>query len=272
MISLLLIAGGARADDSIGKPFEVKSSPQAGGEDPVDRLLRQSRMTHEPDAQIREAVALLDGRLDAQPRDKQLWLKLGEALAIGFAKSKHARSALDAWRKAGELDPADCHVAALVARDEQYDDGVAFHSRTGDAWQSRADACAEMLYVLSMRDRAHEIDLLERARKLAARSEPLVALGVARLRKQQLKAAEEAFKAALAADADAFPEDWRVDGWRAVHANLGLAIIYTKTHQKDKAKECLEALHSYLDDPGPWHDFSKEEKAWARATLHQTLY
>ena len=36
-------------------------------------------------SQIREAVELLDQKLDAQPRDKRTWLRLANALAMGYA-------------------------------------------------------------------------------------------------------------------------------------------------------------------------------------------
>ena len=82
----------------------------------VKRLLMQARWTHEPTGVIRQAVQLLDTRLDQEPKDREAWRQLGEALAIGNANSRHATSATDAWQQAYELDKTDCHAGALAAR------------------------------------------------------------------------------------------------------------------------------------------------------------
>lgn len=258
-ILVLCAAAAARGDETVVGPLGNKM-------DAVDALLLRSRMSHEPDAVIREAVALLDQRLDAQPRDKRSWLKLAEALAIGFATSRHADSPLAARRHATEIDPDDCHVAGLVARGE----AASGKSPQVERWLGRPSPCAEILYVASILDRKKELELLARSRAVAPSAEALVAIGIAQLRNKQLAPAEEAYRAALAAPA-LFPEDWRVDGWTAVHANLGLAVVYARTKEAKKSRACRKALHEYLDDPGPWHDLSDEEKAWAKSALHETI-
>ncbi len=235
--------------------------------DEVDAILMRARMIMEPSQQIQEAVDLLDTRLEAQPRDKRDWLRLADALAIGRAKSRRAESSLAARLHAAEIDPEDCHLAGLVARQE-IEKGP---SPVLQRWQTRPTSCAEILYLQSRGDRANEVALLERSRALTPSAEALIALGAARLRANDAKAAEEPYRAALKTS-PLFPEDWRMDGWVTVHANLGLAIVYTKLKQPNKARACKKAMHGYLADPGPWHDFSDEEKTWARAALHQELY
>lgn len=241
-------------------------APLAADEDRVAALLRRARATHEPDAVIRTAVELLDEQLDGAPADAQRWRRLGEALAIGFARSRHAPSALAAYRRAAELEPSNCHTAALVARGELEGSSAP----TLADWSARERPCAEMLYLAALRDPKNSVALLERSRAAAPSAEALVALGMAELRRGRLRAAEQAYEQALGAPY-LFPEDWRVDGWTAVHANLGLAVIYTRTKRPQRARAARAALREFLDVPGPWHDLSEEERRWGWRTLGERL-
>jgi len=112
----------------------------------IVKLLDQARMAHEPTVVIEQAVRLLDDELDRNPGNKDAWLKLGEALAIGHAQSAHAKSCVDAWRRAYELSPTDCHAGALAAR---FADPVEAELRIREL-ERRHPQCAEALYLRAL--------------------------------------------------------------------------------------------------------------------------
>lgn len=113
------------------------------------------------------------------------------------------------------------------------------------------------------RRRAGAARTVARARAVG---EALAALGAAHLRRGKFSEAEAAFRAALEAPT-LFPGDWRPDGWVQVHAQLGLAVVYAKLKQPKKMRAAKKALHQFLDEPGPWHDLTDEEKRWAHESL-----
>ena len=246
----------ARADDSV--------RAAAGADDAIaraDRALAQARMRLDPSSEISEVVKILDERIDAAPKDTRAWLKLGDALAIGFARSRHADSPLAARRRAVELDPENCDAAALAAHDELADG----RSEILRKWMERPP-CAAILFLRARAEKTDELALLEKSIALAPSAEALVAFGAAHLRRGKWAEAQAAFRAALAAPT-LFPGDWRPDGWVQVHAQLGLAVVYAKLKQPKKMRAAKTALHQFLDEPGPWHDLSDEEKHWARESL-----
>lgn len=241
-----------------GASADTTAATEAAGADPtarVDEMMVRAKMVMEPSRQMQAIIDLLDERLTAEPRDARAWRRLAEALAVGFARSRVAPSVLEARKRALALDPSDCHLAALVARAD---------ASVLARWREAPSPCAEMLLVMARGDGADEVALLERSRAAAPTAEGLVALGIARLRAGDLARAEEAYAAALKAPA-AFPEDWRVDGWTAVHARLGLAVVASRRGQAKRAREHRKALREWWRDPGPWHDLSDEERRWARA-------
>lgn len=233
-----------------------------GGSDDVSQLLKQARWTHEPTTLIVRTVSLLDQRLDQNPKDKRAWMQLGEALAIGWASSKHAESEGEAWRKAYELDTSDCHAGALAARS----------SASGEAGRRVSELarahpeCPEAQYLRALASRSGSGTRTECLRKsiaIRASAEALVALGQEMAAACQWQQAERAFADALEAPT-LFPEDWRPDGWAAVHAHLGLAWSYYSRGQRRAARREYEALMNWLVEPGPWHDLSETEEGWRK--------
>jgi len=248
-------------------PSAPRTAVDKSGAAEVEKMLRAAQMRMDPNSEIRAAVERCDELLDANPRDKSVWLTLARALAIGFARSKHAATPLEARRRAAALAPDDCHLAGLVIRGELADGKSALL----DVWRDRAGDCAEIPFLASrVKGASSELELLGQSRRLGPSAEGLVALGAAELRRGHLQEALEAYRAALDAP-PLFPEDWRMDGWIAVHANLGLALVYTKLHQPPKARAAWKAANTYLADPGPWHDLSDEERRWASQVLHRDV-
>lgn len=230
----------------------------------VSELLKRARWTHEPTAIIEQAVRILDERLDQNQEDRQAWLQLGEALAIGFANSKHATSDTAAWQKAYELDPTDCHTGALAARSL----ARAEAERCIRELRLHHPKCPEALYLSSLvlpGSGDVQIQMLQDSIAVKKSAEALVALGQERIRAHDWKHAIEEFAAALDAPA-LFPEDWRPDGWATVHTRLGLAWCHYSRGALRSARREYEEFMGVFSAPGPWHDLSQEEEGW-RNTL-----
>jgi len=227
--------------------------------DEIDEEMMRAQMVMEPEHILRDVIEKLDARLDADPKDGKSWRTLARALDMGVGlSSKHAANAKEARRKAWELSPDDCHLAALFARGD---------AATAEKWRGREPSCAEMVYVQAG---GTDASLLEKSIALKPGAEAYVALGVLQLRDKKWADARRSYKAALQA-APLFPEDWRMDGWIAVHARLGLALAAAgKGDSREQAAQ-LRKMHAYYDDPGPWHDLSDEEKALAKKLLKQTF-
>jgi Flp pilus assembly protein TadD len=187
-------------------------------------------------------------------------MQLGESLAIGWASSKHVKSASDAWRRAYELDATDCHAGALAARSTGRTEAERWILELARSHPQ----CAEVIYLSAMVSRSgaeKRTELLQKSIVIRASAEALVALGQELVMARQWQNAERAFASALEAP-PLFPEDWRPDGWVAVHAHMGLAWSYYSRKQMQAARREYEAAMAWLADPGPWHDLSEAEEGW----------
>lgn len=228
-------------------------------EEEVDRLLISARGTHEPTRQIQVAVRMLDLRIDQAPDDKRAWSRLGEALAIGFARSRHASSASYAWRQAFEIDPTDCRVGVLSLRRRP---AMEVSDDLNRLLEAHPD-CSSALYLKALHSSssADRLTLLQRALAHDRTAEPLVALGREELLAGKTELAKRNLGLALEAPV-LFPEDWRPDGWVAVHANLGLAWADLRDGSVEDAKQHYHEFMSWFADPGPWHDLDAVEESW----------
>lgn len=234
--------------------------PLPGDSTKVRELLKSARWMHEPTPIIKQAVRLLDEKIDRNPRDKEAWLDLGEALFIGIANSKHAASAADAWRKAYDLDPRDCHAGALVARSVERTDA----EQVIRELERRHPQCPEVLYLtalFSLDSGPPRVRMLQQSIALANSAEALIALGHEWIHQKEWQSALQAFGRALNAPA-LFPEDWRPDGWAQVHARLGLAWSHFSQGEMGAARREYTAFMTWFTDPGPWHDLSETEEVW----------
>lgn len=226
----------------------------------VSNLLMRARWSHEPTAVIRQAVQLLDLILDREPGDKKAWMRLGEALEIGNAKSRQATSPGDAWRQAYQLDKTDCHAGALAAGSAEFGQK---EPQTQELVRDHPQ-CSEALYMAALLEKEGSIartDLLQKSITIRPSSDALVTLAQELIRSRNYPEASKQYSAALSAN-PLFPEDWRPDGWVAVHAHLGLAWINYSRGQMSSARREYRKFLSWFNDPGPWHDLSETEEQW----------
>jgi len=242
--------------------FGILAGPAAASE--VSSLLMRARWSHEPTGVIAQAVRLLDANLDVRPDEKESWMQLGEALAIGNAHSKHASDASEAWRRAYQLDPADCHAGALAAR-------WAEHGPTPTPVQDlllHHPQCAEAVYLGALEEgpgSGQRAALLRQSIAIKSSADALLALAQGWNLAGQHQTAVAVYTAAAAAPA-LFPEDWRPDGWIAVHAHVGLAWSHFSLRHTRQARREYKLFLGWFNDPGPWHDLSQAEQRW-----HDTL-
>jgi len=228
----------------------------------IRALLDQARKSHEPTLVIKQAVGLLDEELDRNPGNRDAWMKLGEALAIGHALSLHAVSFVDAWRRAYELDPTDCHAGALAARFSDHPDG---QTRIRELAELHPE-CAEALYLRAFAPDSSSgddarLELLQKSIAIRPSAEAAIALGQEFAQRRRWQEAERALSAALAAP-PLFPEDWRPDGWTAVHAYLGLAWVRFSRDGMKESRRDYAAFMRWFAVPGPWHDLNDTEEIW----------
>jgi hypothetical protein len=248
-----------------GAETAASSSPEA-------TLLTRARWTHEPSSLIRQAVEILDEKLDRDPGDKQAWKKLAEALAIGRANSRHARSASEAWRRAYDLDKSDCHVGALATPSGAQDAEEEWIRQIGQDHLQ----CAEALYLRALKSgsgSAAKMTLLRESIAQRNSSNALVALGQELVLSGDTREAADRYSAALKSPA-LFPEDWRPDGWVAVHARLGLAWLNLSKGNMNAARREYRIFLGWFLEPGPWHDLSEAETRWQNkldARFYKTL-
>jgi tetratricopeptide (TPR) repeat protein len=189
-------------------------------------------------------------------------MRLGEALAIGFTGSKHAASASAAWQAAYDLDEEDCHAGALAARSAIKTEAVTLIRELA----KRHPECAEAVYLRALvydpNDPAQG-ELLVKSVDLKPSSDALVVLAQALAMARKWQQAEQAYSKALHA-APLFPEDWRPDGWAAVHGHLGLAWIHFARGRFKDARDEYTTFMNWFADPGPWHDLTDAEEGWRK--------
>ena len=241
------------------------TAPRCGAESVAELseesgLLMRARMSHEPTAVVKQAVLLLDAKLDQDASNRSAWMRLGEALAIGHAKSKHAASAAEAWRQAYHLDSSDCHAGALAAGSTEAGQSEIW---TKDLAREHPN-CPEALYLSALQakegSKARTV-LLQQSIAQRESAEALVTLAQELSKSGNLKVATKKYTAALSST-PLFPEDWRPDGWVSVHAHLGLAWIHFSRRQMSLARSEYRKFLDWFIEPGPWHDLSEAEERW----------
>jgi tetratricopeptide (TPR) repeat protein len=235
----------------------------------VSSLLMRARYSHEPRTVIQQAVVLLDQMLDNEPENRIVWLRLGEALAIGHARSKHAASAADAWRRAYLLDTSDCHAGALAVRSAE----TSFEESWLQELARNNPQCPETSYLLALRAKEGSearSNLLRNSIAVRSSSDALVAIAQELVRAGNSTDARKRYSAALSAD-PLFAEDWRPDGATAVHVHLGLAWIYYARGQLKSARTEYRKFLGWFNEPGPWHYLSEMEERW-HATLDDNIF
>jgi tetratricopeptide (TPR) repeat protein len=209
---------------------------------------------------IVRVVRLLDQMLDQNPQDRQVWLRLGEALAIGNANSSHAQSASAAWRQAYQLDKSDCHVGALATPwSEQREKEQWIRQLAQDHPQ-----CPEVFYLRALISQAGSTErttFLRNSLALRSSSDAQIELAQDLIQTLDWKKAIESYSSALSA-APLFPEDWRPDGRTAVHTHLGLAWAHYSRGRMREARREYKLFLKWFTEPGPWHDLSATEKQW----------
>ncbi len=224
----------------------------------IDSLLQVEGMKLDPNT--KRIIELLDACLDFNPREKEAWVRLGKSLAWGVAKSRHAESAREAWTRAYELDPRDCHMGALLARSLGGEEGrqavrhlVQDHPRCADALYLEAA-------VLSSSGQ-ERVRLLEKSLAAFRSAEAFLALGQECIRLRKFHEAIPPLTHALDAPV-LFNEYWGYHGWATTHAQLGLAWAHFKAGHPKEAGDYFRLFNKSMHDPGPWHDLTQDEETW----------
>jgi hypothetical protein len=224
----------------------------------IDSLLLAEGM--KLDASTKSIIEFLDACLDFNPKEKEVWVRLGKSLAWGVAKSRHAESAPDAWARAYELDPKDCHMGALLARSQKGEEGrqavrhlVEDHPRCADALYLEATVLA-----FSGQER---VRVLERSLVAIRSAEASLALGQEYIRLHKFHEAIVPLTHALDAPV-LFNEYWGYHGWAITHAQLGLAWAHFKAGHPKEARNYFRLFNKSMLDPGPWHDLTQDEETW----------
>jgi hypothetical protein len=224
----------------------------------IDSLLLVERMKLDPNTE--RIIEFLDACLDFNPKEKEAWVRLGKALAWGVAKSRHVESAPDAWAKAYELDPKDCHIGALLARSQEGEEGkqavrhlVQEHPRCADAMYLEATVLTS-----SGQER---VRVLEKSLEAFRSAEASLALGHEYIRLRSFHEAILPLTHALDAPV-LFNEYWGYHGWAVAHAQLGLAWAHFKAGHPKEARSYFRLFNRSMLDPGPWHDLTEDEEKW----------
>jgi tetratricopeptide (TPR) repeat protein len=224
----------------------------------IDSLLQVEGMKLDPDT--KRIIESLDACLDFNPQEKDAWVRLGKALAWGVAKSRHVESARDAWARAYELDPRDCHIGALLARSLKGEEGK---QAVRHLFQDHP-RCADALYLeatVLTSSGQERVRVLEKSLEAFRSAEASLALGHEYIRVRKFHEAIVPLTQALDAPV-LFNEYWGYHGWAVTHAQLGLAWAHFKAGHPKEARSYFRLFSRSMLDPGPWHDLTPDEEKW----------